>query len=139
MNVLCFYIFFDTIHGVQSGIIRGLGLQKYGSIYTLICYYPIGLLSALMLAFRRDLGVFGLWLGFSIACVILDAGFCVIIEYPDWYAISKRMQETIDMEKIQHMSADSRRCLSGEMVSRRKFDKVQKEAQEKEKEMTTTQ
>jgi len=24
--VLAIYIFFDTIHGVQSGIIRGLGL-----------------------------------------------------------------------------------------------------------------
>lgn len=25
LYVLTFYIFFDTIHGVQSGIIRGLG------------------------------------------------------------------------------------------------------------------
>lgn len=125
INILCFYIFFDTIHGVQSGIIRGLGLQKYGSIYTLICYYPIGLVSALCLAFRRDMGVYGLWLGFSIACVILDLGFVVIIEYPDWYKISKDMQKTIDLEKLHNMSADSRRCLSGQVVSRRKFDQVQ--------------
>ena len=26
INILILYIFFDTIHGVQSGIIRGLGL-----------------------------------------------------------------------------------------------------------------
>ena len=45
------YIFFDTIHGVQSGIIRGLGLQVYGAIYTLICYYIVGLPIALYLAF----------------------------------------------------------------------------------------
>ena len=53
MNILALYIFFDTIHGVQSGIIRGLGLQLWGSIYTLVCYYLIGLPTALSLAFKR--------------------------------------------------------------------------------------
>ena len=53
LPILLLYIFFDTIHGVQSGIIRGLGLQVYGSIYTLICYYLIGLPFALWLAFSK--------------------------------------------------------------------------------------
>ena len=47
LYILFLYIFFDTIHGVQSGIIRGLGLQVWGAIYTLICYYIIGLPLAL--------------------------------------------------------------------------------------------
>jgi MATE family multidrug resistance protein len=68
------YIFFDTIHGVQSGIIRGLGLQVYGAIYTLICYYIVGLPIALYLAFIHQMGVKGLWLGFSCCCILLDAG-----------------------------------------------------------------
>jgi hypothetical protein len=86
MFVLYVYIFFDTIHGVQSGIIRGLGRQGIGSIYTLVCYWLIGLPLALTLAFKYHMGVKGLWFGFSIACIILDAGFAVIIEcpaYPD--------------------------------------------------------
>ena len=53
LPILTLYIFFDTIHGVQSGIIRGLGLQVYGSIYTLVCYYLIGLPLALWLAFSK--------------------------------------------------------------------------------------
>ena len=82
--VLLLYIWFDTIHGVQSGIIRGLGLQSYGSIYTLICYYVIGMPLALVLAFYARMGITGLWLGFSIACIILDAGFAMIISCPNW-------------------------------------------------------
>ena len=106
INILCLYIFFDTIHGVQSGIIRGLGLQLWGSIYTLICYYLIGLPTALTLAFKRDLGVYGLWLGFSIACIILDVGFAFIIECPDWYKISRNMQNAIDMETLKKIIDD---------------------------------
>ena len=52
--VLMVYIFFDTIHGVQAGIIRGLGLQVAGGIYTLVCYYFIGLPLALWLAFGKE-------------------------------------------------------------------------------------
>ena len=96
MFILSFYIFFDTIHGVQSGIIRGLGLQVYGSVWTLICYYLIGLPTALWLAFTKEKGVYGLWLGFSIACVILDTGFCLIIECPNWHKIAVKVQEQID-------------------------------------------
>jgi MATE family multidrug resistance protein len=86
--VLLIYIWFDTIHGVQSGIIRGLGRQAYGSFYTLICYYVIGMPLALCLAFNAEMGISGLWLGFSIACVILDVGFCMIISCPDWSKIA---------------------------------------------------
>jgi MATE family multidrug resistance protein len=93
MMILILYIFFDTIHGVQSGIIRGLGLQVWGSIYTLICYYFIGLPLALWLAFSKDMGVYGLWLGFSIACIILDIGFMMIIECPNWHKLAAKVQE----------------------------------------------
>ena len=82
--VLLIYIWFDTIHGVQSGIIRGLGRQSYGSLYTLFCYYILGMPIALVLCFVAKMGIAGLWLGFSIACVILDIGFAMIISCPNW-------------------------------------------------------
>ena len=88
MWVVLLYIWFDTIHGVQSGIIRGLNRQAYGSIYTLICYYILGMPLALVFAFTMKMGIMGLWLGFTIACVILDIGFAMIISCPDWYKIA---------------------------------------------------
>ena len=90
--VLCLYIWFDTIHGVQSGIIRGLGRQSYGSVYTLICYYVIGMPLALVLAFTYKMSIMGLWLGFSIACIILDIGFAMIISCPDWHKIAYELR-----------------------------------------------
>lgn len=86
---LLIYIWFDTIHGVQSGIIRGLGLQAYGFMYTLFCYYIIGMPLALVLAFTAKMGIVGLWLGYSIACIILDIGFAFIIICPNWQKIGK--------------------------------------------------
>jgi len=52
LNIICLFVFFDTIHSVQAGIIRGLGLQVFSSLCTLICYYVIGLPLALWLAFN---------------------------------------------------------------------------------------
>jgi MATE family multidrug resistance protein len=79
-----YYIWFDTIHGVQSGIIRGLGRQMYGSIFTLFCYYVCGMPLALYLCFKKEMGIAGLWGGFTIACIILDIGFAMIISCPNW-------------------------------------------------------
>lgn len=89
---LLIYIWFDTIHGVQSGIIRGLGLQAWGFMYTLFCYYIIGMPLALVLAFTAKMGIVGLWLGYSIACIILDIGFAFIITCPDWTRIGEQMR-----------------------------------------------
>jgi hypothetical protein len=43
---------------------------------------------ALHFAFDKRLGITGLWLGYSIACVILDLGFAFIILYPNWQKIA---------------------------------------------------
>ena len=101
LYILFLYIFFDTIHGVQSGIIRGLGLQVWGAIYTLVCYYLIGLPWALTQAFKKDKGVYGLWFGFSIACIALDIGLFAICECPSWEKIAKEMQQQIDSTQKQ--------------------------------------
>lgn len=98
MPVLLVYIFFDTIHGVQSGIIRGLGRQSYGSIYTMCCYYILGLPIAAVFAFKLHMSIKGLWLGMTIGCIILDAGFWAIISCPDWHKIAEDMSAKIKAE-----------------------------------------
>lgn len=97
--IICIYIFFDTIHGVQSGIIRGLGRQAYGSIYTLICYYVFGMPLALIFAFLLHWGVAGLWAGFTIACIVLDIGFFFIITCCDWKKIGEKTAERMEKEE----------------------------------------
>ena len=99
LGMIILYVFFDTIHGVQSGIIRGLGRQVWGAIWTLVCYYIIGLPLALTLAFKHEMGVKGLWFGFSVACIILDIGLECIIECCDWEQVAKDMQTKIDQDQ----------------------------------------
>ena len=99
--ILVFYIFFASIQGVLSGIIRGLGLQLRGSIYILICNYFIGLPLALWLAFNNEMGLSGLWLGFLIACLLIDIGLLIMIECADWQKISAKMETQIDKQKIK--------------------------------------
>ena len=51
---------------------------------------------ALVLAFTAEMGIVGLWLGFSIACIILDIGFAFIIMCPNWSNIGDKMRERLD-------------------------------------------
>lgn len=41
------------------------------------------------------MGIAGLWLGFTIACIILDIGFAMIISCPDWRKISEQARAEI--------------------------------------------
>lgn len=90
------YVFFDAIHGVQAGVIRGLGKQKHGSWFTLVCYYLFGMPLALAFAFKLELGVSGLWLGFTIASVILDIGFALIIKWTDWERVAEETSQRLE-------------------------------------------
>lgn len=41
------------------------------------------------------MGIAGLWLGFTIACVVLDIGFAMIISCPNWQKISDAARMSI--------------------------------------------
>jgi len=84
LPILCVYLFFDAIHGVQSGNVRALGRQFTASIVLLACYYVAGLPIALILGFKAHMGVKGFWLGFLIALIIMDAILGYLVVSADW-------------------------------------------------------
>jgi len=84
LTVLSLYLLIDAIHGVQTGNVKALALQKYVSVTTLISYYGIGLPFALYFGFTKELGVKGFWLGFSISMVILDIFVAGFVITADW-------------------------------------------------------
>ena len=55
---------------------------------------------ALVLAFTMKMGIVGLWLGYSIACIILDIGFCLIITCPSWDIIGDNMRTKLAQGRI---------------------------------------
>lgn len=62
---------FDSLNLVSAGILRGQGLQKIGGIVNLISYYVIGLPVSILLTFKFDLGLKGLWMGAGLALFII--------------------------------------------------------------------
>ena len=49
-----------------------------------LTYYILGMPLAVAFAFWAEMGVSGLWLGFSIAIFVLDIEFYILIRRADW-------------------------------------------------------
>ena len=74
----------DTVHGVQSGNVRGLGKQGLASLLTIILYYCIGLPLALYLGFSKGYELAGFWGGFLIVMILLDLAIIYLVVKSDW-------------------------------------------------------
>jgi MATE family multidrug resistance protein len=62
---------FDGIQTVSTGALRGLGETRIPMLANLIGYWPIGLPLGLTLCFFFHWGVFGLWIGLTVALVVV--------------------------------------------------------------------
>ena len=54
---------FDGMQGYLQGPIRATGQQKWASLYTVICYYLVGIPLSCLLALKLQMGVIGLQIG----------------------------------------------------------------------------
>lgn len=75
--IVAIFQFFDSMQVVLSGILRGLKETRLPSIMVFIGYWIIGLPTGYYLAFYKELGAIGLWIGLaiSLALVALFLGF----------------------------------------------------------------
>jgi MATE family multidrug resistance protein len=62
---------FDGIQTVCTGALRGLGETRIPMLANLIGYWPLGLPLGLTLCFVFHWGVFGLWIGLTLALVVV--------------------------------------------------------------------
>jgi len=64
--VLLSYQLVDSLNTNATSLLRTLGVQKYGVVLHVLTYYMVGVGASVVLAFRYDLGVRGLWMGLCI-------------------------------------------------------------------------
>ena len=57
----------DGIQGIAAGALRGLNDTRVPMLYAALSFWVVGFTSAYALAFWLGLGVFGVWIGFSLA------------------------------------------------------------------------
>ncbi len=65
--IVAFFQISDGTQAVGLGILRGLTDMKIPTVITLVAYWLMGLPSGYILAFRFDMGIYGVWYGLLIS------------------------------------------------------------------------
>jgi MATE family multidrug resistance protein len=83
--------FFDGIQGVSSGVLRGAGLQLFGGVTNIICFYVIGAPFAAGLVFgvKKDLNM--IYYGFIGGVAVQTTAFIIRILTINW----KKLSDTV--------------------------------------------
>ncbi|CAL8267943.1 unnamed protein product [Merluccius merluccius] len=93
-DVMIMYGFVHVIEAaadVTGGIIRGVGKQRVGALFSLVGYYFIGLPIGLSLMFPAGMGIVGLWLGILI-CITMETAFYVLyLSKLNWEDVTKEL------------------------------------------------
>ncbi|NWX90141.1 S47A1 protein, partial [Nothoprocta pentlandii] len=84
MPVYVVFHFFEALCGACSGVLRGIGKQKFGAILNAIAYYGVGLPLGAVFLFVVKISVIGLWLSMLICISILCSCFVAYIVRLDW-------------------------------------------------------
>lgn len=83
--------FVDAGQAIAGGVLRGFQDATVPMLLAVVCYGPIGLTSAYIMAFVFELGSVGIWygltLGLAFACILLAGRYFVMI---------KRVRQEID-------------------------------------------
>ncbi|WFD00946.1 hypothetical protein MYAM1_003702 [Malassezia yamatoensis] len=99
MPLVAAFQVFDGWAGVCGGVLRGVGRQEAGAVINLAAYYGMALPLGIFLAFKKDLGLSGLWIGQVLALFLVGAGELSLVNF----AISWR-KET---QKANHRTQEA--------------------------------
>ncbi|XP_039576619.1 multidrug and toxin extrusion protein 1-like [Passer montanus] len=92
MPVYIVFHLFEAMTGACSGLLRGIGKQKFGAIMNAVTYYGVGMPLAAVLLFVVKIGVMGLWISMLVCVFILCTCFLTYISRVDWEKAAKMAQ-----------------------------------------------
>ncbi|XP_050765166.1 multidrug and toxin extrusion protein 1-like [Gymnogyps californianus] len=92
MPVYVVFHLFEAMCGACSGVLRGIGKQKFGAILNAVSYYGVGLPLGAVLLFVARIGVIGLWLSMLVCVSILCTCFIAYISRMDWRKAAEEAQ-----------------------------------------------
>ncbi|NXR77778.1 S47A2 protein, partial [Pycnonotus jocosus] len=100
MPIYVVFHLFEAMTGACSGVLRGIGKQKFGAILNAVSYYGVGMPLAAVLLFVARIGVMGLWIA-MLACVfILCTCFVTYIYRLDWEKAAKEAQRRAGVTQL---------------------------------------
>ncbi|NXT61739.1 S47A2 protein, partial [Chaetops frenatus] len=92
MPIYVVFHLFEAMTGACSGLLRGIGKQKFGAILNAVSYYGVGMPLAAVLLFVAKIGVMGLWVAMLVCVFILCTCFVTYISRLDWEQAAKEAQ-----------------------------------------------
>lgn len=94
---------YDSVNVIGAGCLRAQGRQKIGGYLNLIAYYVLGVPIGLILCFKYDLRIKGLWIGIGVGVLILGLLELTFIYFSNWNSIIKesiKRHEASDSSKV---------------------------------------
>ncbi|KAL5122487.1 Protein DETOXIFICATION 29 [Glycine soja] len=81
---LCFCIVINNVQSVLSGVAIGAGWQALVAYVNIACYYLFGIPVGLVLGYKLDWGVKGIWLGMIAGTILQTCVLLVLIYKTNW-------------------------------------------------------
>ncbi|KAG5050756.1 hypothetical protein JHK87_002954 [Glycine soja] len=81
---LCFCIVINNVQPVLSGVAIGAGWQALVAYVNIACYYLFGIPVGLVLGYKLDWGVKGIWLGMIAGTILQTCVLLVLIYKTNW-------------------------------------------------------
>ncbi|KAH8918986.1 MATE efflux family protein [Atractiella rhizophila] len=91
----------DGVSAASTGVLRGMGRQNVGAAINLTAFYVVGLPLGFYLAFSNfQMGLFGLWVGCTVAVYGTMIASVLFIERADWTKEVQRAQDNLAVGKV---------------------------------------
>ncbi|KAJ9689533.1 hypothetical protein PVL29_014964 [Vitis rotundifolia] len=90
MLLLAISHFFDGIQSVLSGVVRGSGKQKIGTLVNLGAYYLVGIPLGVVIALVYHGGGKGLWTGVIVSLFVQALSLAIVILCTNWKKEAKK-------------------------------------------------
>ncbi|NXQ54694.1 S47A1 protein, partial [Anthoscopus minutus] len=100
MPIYVVFHLFEAMTGACSGVLRGIGKQKFGAILNAVSYYGVGIPLAAVLLFVAKIGVIGLWVSMLVSVFILCTCFTTYISRLNWEKAAKEAQRRAGVTQL---------------------------------------
>eukprot|EP00727_Mastigamoeba_balamuthi_P010709 m51a1_g6260 hypothetical protein (469) ;mRNA; f:123911-125455 len=81
----------DCVQTVESGVLRGAGLQRFGALCNVVFYYAVGLPLACVAALRLRWGAWGIFVAMSLGVLLQALTFTAKLCALDWERVAEEV------------------------------------------------
>lgn len=98
------FVIFDCTQGIAKTVLTASGQQKYGAIFTFVAYFTVGIPVSMLMVFYWNVGIWGLWLGPTLACAFNTVVYLIIFKKIDWEELIKKLAIQREKDNVSRLN-----------------------------------